>query len=129
MDAQRMHREHPATFDAPSEADLAGLRPGDLVKVCNKRDRFWVTLTEAQPDGTLVGVVQNRPVGKQRYGMGDGIRFHVRNVYVTQQPARPGRLSLLLASIRSLGLIHVCRITVPSGSPGPGPTRAPLGAP
>ena len=93
VDAQGMHGMHgmhpsqnPATFEVPSAADLAALRPGHLVKVSNRRDRFWVTLTDARPDGELAGVVRDRLVAKQRYDRGDLIHFCTRNVYDTHPP-------------------------------------------
>ena len=79
VDAQGMHGMHPsqnpATFEVPSAADLS-----------NRRDRFWVTLTDARPDGELAGVVRDRLVAKQRYDRGDLIHFCTRNVYDTHPP-------------------------------------------
>ena len=102
VDAQRMHRDSPATFEVPSAADLAALRPAHLVKLGNRRDRFWVTLTEARADGELAGVVRDRLVAKQRYGQGDLIHFKKRNVYDTHLPLRRGFLSRLFGGARRL---------------------------
>lgn len=87
VDAQGVHGMHP-TFEVPSAAELAALRPGHLVKVSNRFDRFWVTLTDARPDGELAGVVRDRLVAKQRYDKGDLIHFGTRNVYDTHPPIR-----------------------------------------
>ena len=106
VDAQGMHGMHgmhpsqnPATFEVPSAADLAALRPGHLVKVSNRRDRFWVTLTDARPDGELAGVVRDRLVAKQRYDRGDLIHFCTRNVYDTHPPLRERRTGGFLSRL------------------------------
>jgi hypothetical protein len=80
VDAQEMARQHPDTFALPTPAELRKLEPGDIVKVCNKMERFWVEIVGR--DGQLfLGSVDNYldPAGPINYG--DLIEFHACNVY------------------------------------------------
>lgn len=70
VDAQRMHQEHPKTFFVPCNDALKRLQPGDYVKIGFihpkpedqwDTERMWVCLTQVNPDGTLVGVLDNDP--------------------------------------------------------------------
>lgn len=80
--AQEMHRLHPDTFDAPSEDELAAIRPGDSVKVCTGGERFWVTVTQAG-EAELTGTVDNDLVLTADHGLRyrDAVRFPRECVY------------------------------------------------
>jgi hypothetical protein len=82
VDAQKLAREYPKSFEVPGSDTLASLRSGDSVKVCNGKERFWVRLTEAS-GSQLRGVVSN-DIRARRYGKGDTIQFRARNVYDVQ---------------------------------------------
>ena len=81
LDAQAMHRKHRNTFEVPSDAELAALRPGDYVKVCAGRERFWVEVDEF--DGaTIHATVASALVLTSEHGLksGDALAFEPRHV-------------------------------------------------
>jgi hypothetical protein len=78
VDAQEMARQHPDTFEVPSGAELRKLRKGDLVKVSNHAERFWVEIVSRDGD-LFVGRVDNFLAGTVSHD--DLIEFHVCNVY------------------------------------------------
>jgi hypothetical protein len=80
IDAQQMAREHPDTFQAPSNDTLQDLRPGDLVKVAQITERFWVQVVERRDSGVLLGKVDNHLLTGDA-ACGDLIEFHECNVY------------------------------------------------
>ena len=58
VDAQVMAKENPDTFEAPTEAELNEIEPGDFVKVCAKPERFWA-IVECVDGDNIVAVVNN----------------------------------------------------------------------
>lgn len=48
INAQRLHRMNPDTFQVPSYEELATLKPRDQIKVCVGDTRIWVTVTEVK---------------------------------------------------------------------------------
>lgn len=81
VDAAQMARLYPDTFHLP---DLSGMVVGDVVKVCNGYERFWVTLTELTgqlPGDVCRGVVANDLVHPCGYNVGDEILFERRHIY------------------------------------------------
>jgi hypothetical protein len=81
VNAVEMAHAHPKTFWRPSKAQLDGIRPNDLVKVCDETERFWVQVTEREGKTILVGRIDNFLFEGKDYGYGDLIRFGVDNVY------------------------------------------------
>lgn len=86
-DAQRMHREHPDTFYAPSREELALIKPGDFVKVCWRHERFWVEV-EGGLDKYLIGTVANEWL-VSGFAFGALYRFERRRVYSIMHPPAP----------------------------------------
>jgi hypothetical protein len=80
LDAQAMHRLYPSTFDVPSDAELDTIKIGDIVKICDGSERFWVIIILIE-DGKLVGAINNVLVGDKPYKFGDLIEFEKKNVY------------------------------------------------
>ena len=80
IDAQQMTREHPDTFQSPSNDTLQNLRPGDLVNVAQATERFWVEVVERRSNGILLGRVDNHLITGD-VACGDLIEFHECNVY------------------------------------------------
>lgn len=80
VNAAEMAREYPETFHRPSKQELNHIRPKDLVKVSDDRERFWVQVTKRDGD-TLVGEVNNALVFQTEYNYGDLIRFGTDNIY------------------------------------------------
>lgn len=91
LDAQELARLHPKTFEAPSQGDLATLKPGDFVKICvevikedgapGRGERFWVRLTKVGE--TLTGTIDNELLFTDLHGLvlRDEISFERRHVY------------------------------------------------
>jgi len=82
VDAQRMHRLHPATFQAPSANELSNIRVGDHVKICTGEERFWVEL-KVVTNEKLIGNVDNELVHTNIHGLvlGDTIQFERRHIF------------------------------------------------
>jgi hypothetical protein len=78
-DAQQVHREHPDTFDVPSDKELSEIQPGSIVKVCSGGERFWAEVKSIK-DGVITAVVDNDLIQK-KLRFGDVIRFQTKNVY------------------------------------------------
>jgi hypothetical protein len=86
VNAQEMARQHPDTFEVPSRAALSELREGDLVKVSNNAERFWLQIV-ARHGNVFVGRVDNLLLfGRVNYG--DHIEFQACNVYDIQSAPR-----------------------------------------
>jgi hypothetical protein len=79
VDAQKMHKENPKTFEVHSKKELSVIRKGYFVKVCDNRERFWVIVTKRRGE-KLWGVIDNQLI----YGfgqLGEEINFEVKNIY------------------------------------------------
>lgn len=82
VDAQEMAIKYPTTFQAPDSVDLENIHPGDYVKVCALRERFWVEVSKV--DGDLIeGRVDNDLVCSDEHGLvcDQMIQFEKRHVY------------------------------------------------
>lgn len=90
VDAQEMAKQHPDTFEVPSDQELKDLKPGDFVKICVGNERFWVEVTEAQAHSPVIdGRVDNNLERTSEHGLvyNDMIRFEKRHVYSVAPPA------------------------------------------
>ena len=88
VDAQAMHREHPDTFDAPSDAELAAIKPGDWVKICREGERFWCRIVGAKGKH-LIGAIDAPLVVAENADIsvpGRIVRFEYRHVYTIMEP-------------------------------------------
>lgn len=85
-DAQHMAKLYPATFEAPTAAELASIRPGSLIKICAGDERFWVKVTQRAGD-QLAGTVDNDLIRTDRHGLtlGNSVSFEARHVYAVWQ--------------------------------------------
>lgn len=88
VDAQKMHRQHPDSFEVPSQHELACIKPGDYAKVCRHGERFWIKVLGATGK-YLIGEVDvplvvednadiNRPWMR--------VRFEHRHIYTIMSP-------------------------------------------
>ena len=80
VDAQEKHKQHPDTFDVPSEEELAKIDVGFTVKVCNGQERFWTEVVELLEDGLMVRV-DNNLVHDRGYNFGDILRIEKKHIY------------------------------------------------
>lgn len=55
VNAASLERENADSFQRPSPAEIAGLMPGDAVKVAFPGERFWVRITQRSPEGQFAG--------------------------------------------------------------------------
>ncbi len=79
VDAQEMAIQH-ATFYAPTEEQINEIRIGNIVKICNTRERFWVRIIEI--DGEyLYGDIRDILMIDRGYDFGDTVRFERKHIY------------------------------------------------
>lgn len=78
VDAQQMSRTFPE-FWVPPSCDLSKLQAGDLVKVCNDRERFWVQIVSRR-GSIFMGRIDNRLL-YDGPNLDDLIEFHECNIY------------------------------------------------
>ena len=83
-DAQKMHEQYPATFEAPTQAQLDNVKSEDSVKVSHKNERFWVTVTNVEKD-VITGVVDNKLIFPHPFQLGDKIVFKKKHIYTTYE--------------------------------------------
>ena len=88
VDPRPLQAAAPYTFYLPSEAALAHLAPGDLVKLMiastspdptYEAERMWVILTERTGD-TFTGLLDNQPEDIPGLALGDRLRFAAHTV-------------------------------------------------
>lgn len=80
-DAQKLQRDNPDSFEAPSQKELDQLKVGDVVKVSNGQERFWTIIKELKSSNVIIAEVNNRLMGVQPYNLGDLIQFTKTNIY------------------------------------------------
>lgn len=81
VDAQEMARLNPTTFGVPSKKELNAITEGDSVKVCNSRERFWVTVVSVDGDN-ITGTVDNDLLDtSDGLELGNTISFTKSNIY------------------------------------------------
>lgn len=67
VDVQQAARDNPVTFQAPSQAELDELRPGDSVKVQLGNERLWVLVLTVSSD-RFTGTVDTEGLRELRHG-------------------------------------------------------------
>jgi len=80
VDAQELHRSYPDKFDVPNNNELDELKTGNLVKICNGKERFWVELKEIN-DSYLIGRIDNELCTGINYDKNSIIMFEKKNIY------------------------------------------------
>lgn len=86
VDAQRMHLEHPTTFEVPSQEELDEVKIGMFVKVGVETDdpelkveRFWAQVVKIDEDKIEATVANMLVVSKLQHG--ETINFEKKNIY------------------------------------------------
>ncbi|EPY3962323.1 TPA: hypothetical protein ACKFTV_002206 [Klebsiella pneumoniae] len=79
INAQRLHRMYPNTFQVPTYEELSELKVGDLVKVCINNERFWSIITSIKGK-TFIAEVNNHLVLND-LSVGDLIKIRFSNVF------------------------------------------------
>ena len=85
LDAQQRHAEHPETFDVPTPAEIAAMRPGDHVKIGATftptegidTERYWLLLNATTDGERFTGVVDNDLVYTAHHGLRYGDQLTV----------------------------------------------------
>jgi hypothetical protein len=80
VDAQAMHNDNPERFSVPSKKDLDKLDIGDVVKVCDGRERFWTIITEVNGD-FIKASINNHLLQDYKGSVGDIVEFEKRHIY------------------------------------------------
>ena len=82
LNAQDLQKTYPGTFHAPKSKELEELQTGDLVKLCNGRERFWVKICSKQSNGNMTGEVDNALLYDDfGYKLGDIVEFHKDHIF------------------------------------------------
>lgn len=80
VNARLMHFEFPETFEVPSDSEIKKMKPGNMVKVARKNERFWVRI-----DGFVGrkwhGTVLNNLFLQEDLKKGDSIYFMRKHIY------------------------------------------------
>lgn len=80
LDAIENNLKNPTTFHLPDQSKINTLVPGDIVKVCDGKERFWVVITEVKII-YFIGIVDNNLLNSQEYDYGSKIAFAKNNIY------------------------------------------------
>jgi len=84
VDAQEMHRQHPDTFEVPSDHELMTIVPGNFVKVSRNNERFWLRVIGASGK-YLIGSVDSMLVSNPGIDHGKIVRFEHRHIYTVMR--------------------------------------------
>lgn len=90
INARKMSLKFPDRFSYWEE-DINNLKEGEIVKVCNGWERFWVVVREINGD-KLIGEVNNNLIGSvngdkpSSYNFKDLISFKKENIYQVWSP-------------------------------------------
>jgi hypothetical protein len=80
INAQKMAKENPNTFEAPTRQETDALKIGDHAKICNGKERFWVLITAVGKD-SFTGTVDNELFCTDEYTLGHIIKFKWVHIY------------------------------------------------
>ena len=87
VNAVEMHKQHPDTFEVPSNKELSALKKGDFVKVCLQDDnrngeRFWCEVIYVdKAKKKITAAVNNELVFYPEIELGLEVKFDFNNVY------------------------------------------------
>lgn len=75
-----MKKKNP-NFYVPSDEELDSIKTGDLVKICNGIERFFVIVKEVSLNGNIKGIVDNYLIFEADYDYKDYVEFHRDHIY------------------------------------------------
>lgn len=81
IDAQQMAKDHPDTFEAPTQQELKTLKVGQYAKVCLNDERFWVEVVKIGPANRVSGRIDNDLICDQPFKCDDVITFRKCHIY------------------------------------------------
>ena len=79
VNACQIQIEHSDTFQRPEPDNLSAIGPGDVVKVSDGRERFWVVV-KTRAGEIFTGTVNNMLLFS-RLKFGSPIKFHTDNIF------------------------------------------------
>lgn len=80
VNAEVMSILHPETFERVDQEKIDNLKPGDNVKICHNKERFWCIVLEV--NGQWVKAEVNNDVSlEQPFKLGDILDFNKQNIY------------------------------------------------
>jgi hypothetical protein len=79
VNAAQIQIEHPDTFQRPEPEELAAVCPGNVVKVGDGGERFWVVV-KTRVGKIFTGTVNNMLLFS-RLKFGSPIKFHTDNIF------------------------------------------------
>lgn len=82
INAQDMHKKHPDTFEIPTPDELNSLKKGDMIKVANRWERFWVMIEKRDGD-KIIARVSNFLIASP-LKIQDAIEFKTKHIYSIQ---------------------------------------------
>ena len=80
IDTNKLHLLNPQSFAIPTNSELDNLSIGDLVKIGNKLERFWVKIIQINKD-YLLGKIDNLLTFNENYNYNDIVLFEINNIY------------------------------------------------
>lgn len=78
-DAQRLARKYPDSFYAPTQDELNEIKPGDFIKVCASKERFWIEVSSVENERIEGKVANDLLMDELRFD--DTICVELRHVY------------------------------------------------
>ena len=80
INTHEIHILNSNNFTIPTNNDLNNLSVGNLVKIGNKMERFWVKIVEINKD-YLLGKIDNHLTFNNKYDYDDIVLFEKKNIY------------------------------------------------
>ena len=82
VDAQKMAKENPDSFYAPSFDELNEIKKGSIVNIAVDGERFWTVVISVKGN-KITGTVNNVLVFSDEHGLQfeDEVKFEKKNVY------------------------------------------------
>lgn len=85
VDAQKMQRMHPKTFECPTEEECQKITFDDSVKIAVKGERFWTKVMKVDWNGNIYARIDNDLIlsKEHKLNFGDEVVFqhkHVHNI-------------------------------------------------
>ena len=83
-DAQRIRQIAPAPPGLPTLQELQKLKPGTLVKVHTKQERFWMKIKRIEGE-FITATIDTNLAYESDYHYGDTINFEKRHIQLIQK--------------------------------------------
>lgn len=78
-DAQHLAKKYRDTFFAPTQEELNDIKPGDFIKVCASKERFWIEVISVENERIEGKAANDLLMDELRFN--DTICVELRHVY------------------------------------------------